>query len=60
LVDMGGLPIPMKGPAFPHVTIAVNPDGGEAVMSNYFELWDFETIESGSIQLKGYIEEVLR
>jgi len=60
LVDMGGLPIPMNGPAFPHITIAVNPDGGEAVMSNYFELWDFETIESGSIQLKGYIEEVLR
>ena len=60
LVDVGGLPIPMKGPAFPHVTIAVNPDGGESVMSNYFELWDFETIEPDSIQLMGHIEEVLR
>ena len=59
LVDLGGLPIPMKGPAFPHVTIAVNPNGGKAVMSNNFRPEDFVTIDK-SIPLRGRVKEVLR
>ena len=59
LVDLGGLPIPMKGPAFPHVTIAVNPIGGNAVMSNDFMPEDFTKIDE-PIPLTGHVEEVLR
>ena len=59
LVDLGGLPIPMDGPAFPHVTIAVNPDGGKAVMSNNFRPEDFVTINK-PVPLRGRVEEILR
>ena len=59
LVDLGGLPVPMKGPAFPHVTIAINPEaGGKAYMSNEFQLSDFEPIEP--IPITGEVEETLR
>ena len=58
LVDLGDLPIPMKGPAFPHVTIAINSLlGGKASMSNLFLLSDFESIEP--ISICGIIEEIL-
>jgi hypothetical protein len=59
LVDLGGVPIPMKGPAFPHVTIAINthPEiNGKAHMSNEFQLSDFEPIEP--IPLAGAVEEI--
>ena len=59
LVDLGGLPIPIKGPAFPHVTIAVNPRGGGAEMSNNFKPEDFIAINK-PIPLKGRVEEILR
>ena len=58
LVDLGGLPLPMKGPAFPHITIAVNPAGGRPEMSNEFQLADFKPIPP--ISLPGQVEEILR
>ena len=59
LVDLGGIPVPMKGPAFPHVTIAVNnAAGGRAEMSNEFQLSDFEPIKP--IPITGAVEEILR
>ena len=59
LVDLGGLPVPMKGPAFPHVTIAINPEtGGKPHMSNEFQLSDFEPIKP--IPITGAVEEILR
>jgi len=58
LVDLGGLPVPMKGPSFPHVTIAVSPKGGKPAMSNEFQLSDFEPISP--IPLNGKVEEILR
>jgi hypothetical protein len=58
LIDLGGLPLPMKGPVFPHVTIATNPEtGGKPVMSNQFNISDFEPITS--INICGKIEEVV-
>jgi hypothetical protein len=59
LVDLGGVPIPMKGPAFPCVTIAINthPEiNGKAHMSNEFQLSDFESIDP--IPLTGEVEEI--
>ena len=59
LVDLGGIPIPMKGPSFPHVTIAINthPEiNGKAWMSNEFQLSDFEPIDP--IPLTGAVEEI--
>jgi hypothetical protein len=57
LVDLGGLPIPVKGPTFPHVTIAINTDeDGQGYMSNEFQLSDFEPIEP--IPLTGAVEEI--
>ncbi len=59
LVDLGGLPVPMKGPTFPHVTIAVNPEtGGKAHMSNEFQISDFKPIKP--ITITGAVEEILR
>ena len=59
LVDLGGIPVPMKGPAFPHITIAVNTEaGGKPNMSNEFQLSDFEPIKP--IPITGAVEEVLR
>ena len=68
LVDLGGLPVPMKGPAFPHVTIAVNPEtGGKAHMSNEFQISDFEPIRDlkwphqvKPIPIKGEVEEIIK
>ena len=60
LVDLGGIPIPMKGPSFPHVTIAINTNpeiGGKSHMSNEFQLSDFEPIDP--IPLTGRVEEIL-
>ena len=65
LVDLGGTPIPMKGPAYPHVTIATLPPSGKPSMSN----WKFKpVIGTAPDQFKaidpiiicGIIEEVLR
>ena len=60
LVDLGGLPIPMKGPAFPHVTIATKPGVGFSFMSNDFTEADFEGGDIPHIPLTGHIEEILR
>ena len=63
LVDLGGVPLPMKGPAYPHVTIATLPPSKPS-MSN----WKFKPeIGTDSDQFKaidsilicGTIEEVL-
>lgn len=57
LVDLGNVPIPMKGPSFPHITIATNPQaGGKPMMSNQFSMSDFEPI--APIRVCGTIEEV--
>ena len=59
LVDLGGLPIQIKNPAFPIVTIAINthPEiNGKAHMSNEFQLSDFEPIDP--IPLTGAVEEI--
>ena len=57
LVDLGGMPLPMKGPSFPHITIATNPEtGGRPVMSNEFSSSDFESI--APIKVCGKVEEV--
>jgi len=57
LVDLGGMPLPMKGPSFPHITIATNPQtGGKPMMSNQFSMSDFEPITP--IRVCGTIEEV--
>jgi hypothetical protein len=64
LVDLEGLPLPMKGPEYPHVTIATNPDeGGKPAMSNWkfkpvFDEHNFKVV--GPITITGIIEEVLR
>ena len=60
LVDLGGLPIPMKGPTFAHVTIATNPPNGKAWMSNDFTEADFEGGDIPHISLTGHVEEILR
>ena len=62
LVDLGGMPLPMKGPSFPHVTIATNPKPpadlppGRPEMSNEFSSSDFESI--APIKVCGKVEEV--
>jgi hypothetical protein len=58
LIDLGDLPLPMKGPAFPHITIATNPEtGGKPVMSNQFSVAEFEQITP--VNVCGKIEEVM-
>jgi len=57
LVDLKKLPIPMKGPAFPHITIATN--GADPEESNNFSLSDFEPIDS-PITVFGAVEEKLK
>lgn len=58
-VDLGSHPIPMKGPSFPHVTIAVNPvTGGKAMQSNEFNSADFKAIQP--ITICGHVEEILK
>jgi len=60
-VDTSDLPIPMKIPGLPHITIATNPEtGGKAPMSNDFVEEDFEPLENGPIKVCGKVEEVLR
>ena len=62
LVDLGHLPLPMKGPEYPHITIATNPEaGGKPSMSNWkykpeFSEGNFRQIEP--IEVCGTIEEV--
>ena len=66
LVDLGNNPVPMKGPEYPHVTIATNPGkGGKPAMSNWKfkpvigdERDQFKSIDP--IVICGTIEEVLR
>ena len=64
LVDLEGLPLPMKGPEYPHITIATNPaEGGKPAMSNWkfkpvIDKHNFEAITS--IVVCGRIEEILR
>lgn len=59
LVDLKDLPIPMAGPEFPHVTIAVDRQaGGEPSMSNDFSQEDFERIEP--IMVCGTTKEIMR
>lgn len=62
LVELEGLPIPMKGPEYPHVTIATNPEeGGKPAMSNWkfkpeFGEGNFKQIDP--IDVCGRVEEV--
>ncbi len=52
-------PVPLKGPAFHHVTIAFDREsGGRPAMSNDFTLQDFEKISP--IQICGKVTEVSR
>jgi len=64
LVDLGGTPIPMKGPEYPHVTIATNPSaGGKPAMSNWKfkpKIDEFNFQEITPITICGTIEEVMR
>jgi len=58
-VDLGDLPIPMKIPGLPHITIATNPEsGGKPHMSNDFVEEDFQPISS--FEVCGAVEEVFR
>ena len=58
-VDLGDLPIPMKIPGLPHITIATNPEsGGKPHMSNDFVEEDFQPISS--FEVCGKVEEVFR
>jgi len=57
IADIDLKQIELKGPKFPHVTIAISDNtGGKPVMSNNFEPSDFTPIER--IHLCGKIEEV--
>jgi len=62
LVDLEGLPIPMKGPEYPHITIATNPEeGAQPAMSNWkykpeFSEGNFKQIDP--IEVCGKVEEV--
>jgi len=63
LVDIGDVPIPFKGPEYPHITIATNTKDYPSVrpeMSNDFSIGDFKDLPGGPIMLTGEIEEVLR
>jgi hypothetical protein len=52
------MPLPMKGPTFPHITIATNPEtGGKPMMSNEFSISDFESVTP--ITICGKIEEIV-
>lgn len=53
-INLGDLPLPIKGPAFPHVTIATN--GVLPEESNKLTKDQFETIEP--IQICGVIKEI--
>ena len=63
IVDLEGVPLPMKGPEYPHVTIATNPaEGGKPSFSNWkfkpvFDEHNFEAIDP--ITVCGTIEEIL-
>jgi len=58
-VSLDGLPMPMKIPGLPHITIATNPEtGGKPVMSNNFVEEDFQPIDS--FEVCGGVEEVSR
>ena len=60
LVDLGDLPMPMKGPIMPHVTIATNPEtGGKAYMSNDIPITSFQELEE-PIEICGTVEEKFR
>jgi hypothetical protein len=58
-VDTSNFPVPMKGPNFPHVTIAINPElDAKPRDSNDFLLSDFETIDP--VDICGSITEIPR
>ena len=60
LVDLSDLPIPMKGPTMPHVTVAVNTAaGGKPYMSNEIPINQFEELAT-PISICGRVEEILR
>jgi hypothetical protein len=64
LVELEGMPVPMKGPEYPHITIATNPaEGGKPAMSNWkykpeFSEGNFKQIDP--IEVCGKVEEVMR
>ena len=60
-IDLGGIPLSIKGPKFPHVTIAINPKtGGKPVMSNDFTPADFDILPEGeTIRVCGQVKEIL-
>ena len=71
LVDLGGLPMPMKGPTMPHVTIATavdlektkdpkKPIYYSAKLSNEFLETDFQPIKPEPIKICGAVEEVMK
>jgi hypothetical protein len=47
----------LSSSTYPHVTLAVNPDGGKPVMSNYITTWSL-LLDSGDLAVKGTIQEV--
>ena len=60
LVDLSGVPIPMKGPTVPHITIAVNTEaGGKPYMSNDIPISEFQELDS-PVYVCGKVEEILR
>ena len=59
VVNPGSSILPMIGPAFPHVTIATNPNArGKPFMSNQLNLLDAQPIEP--IVLTGVIQEIMQ
>jgi len=56
MVDLGDMPVPTKGPTFPHVTIAVN--GVSPVASN--ELTPDQFVDIEPIQICGKVRENFR
>tara|TARA_R110002074_G_scaffold88233_3_gene194486 strand:- start:135 stop:590 length:456 start_codon:yes stop_codon:yes gene_type:complete len=57
LVDLEGVPLPMRGPSLPHITIAINPlVEAKAEESNNFQMSDYDPIEL--ITVCGTIQEI--
>ena len=57
LVDLEGVPLPMRGSTHPHITIATNPlVGAKPMESNNFQMSDYNPIEF--ITVCGTIREI--
>ena len=59
LVDLEGVPLPMRGSTHPHITIATNPFvEAKAEESNNFSMENYEAVEP--IEICGTIEEIMK